>query len=412
MTQYYLQPIDGLCYCEDVMNEENIKKTRIIFDNKCNPITNANQYIKHLRTFETGSYNTLKRVAGDLCFLYNFLSIAGLSINEIDVNVLAGFVYYLAIYRVKPIDGERKLRYAIENALVSKPRVLKNKNEKIVYINRAMSMNEKSIGRIFERAILYLGYLFREGIFRNQGLIKQLSVRRNAIGYLRAQGIEVERHESIAINRDQLVTVEEIDNIRKNATAPYELLLYFILEKTGFRIGEGLGLKIAMSKTPSVKDIKGDISFTGERWRIEVVWRPENDSFCRTKGHRNRDIELTKEESYIFELLLERYLKWRERYCEDMELNWLFINRNGKQLTYDTTYKQFRRTLYKSGISRKVKLHFYRHTWATNQILSGVPIEFVSKALGHKDKDTTEEMYFHLTGRSLVQIRERLDKKL
>jgi site-specific recombinase XerD len=42
-----------------------------------------------------------------------------------------------------------------------------------------------------------------------------------------------------------------------------------------------------------------------------------------------------------------------------------------------------------SGINKIMTFHCARHTFATNGISLGIPIEIVSKLLGHKDLKTT-----------------------
>ncbi|MDN5655471.1 MAG: tyrosine-type recombinase/integrase, partial [Kocuria sp.] len=41
--------------------------------------------------------------------------------------------------------------------------------------------------------------------------------------------------------------------------------------------------------------------------------------------------------------------------------------------------------------------HWYRHTAATRMLRDGVPIEVVSKLLGHADITTTAAVYGHLS---------------
>src|SRR5205085_968020 len=64
------------------------------------------------------------------------------------------------------------------------------------------------------------------------------------------------------------------------------------------------------------------------------------------------------------------------------------------------------------GITKKVTFHIARHTFATTVTLSnGVPIETVSKILGHT-KITTTQIYAKVVERKLKDDMNALKKKL
>jgi site-specific recombinase XerD len=68
---------------------------------------------------------------------------------------------------------------------------------------------------------------------------------------------------------------------------------------------------------------------------------------------------------------------------------------HGHPLTYTAVYDLVRRLRRRTGID--FDLHWYRHTAATRLLRDGVPIEVVSKILGHADLSTTLDVYGHLT---------------
>ena len=64
------------------------------------------------------------------------------------------------------------------------------------------------------------------------------------------------------------------------------------------------------------------------------------------------------------------------------------------------------------GIEQRVTFHLARHTFATTVTLEhGVPIETVSKLLGHTDIKTTQ-IYARITKRKIESDMNRLKKKL
>ena len=76
------------------------------------------------------------------------------------------------------------------------------------------------------------------------------------------------------------------------------------------------------------------------------------------------------------------------------------INRGFKQLAADC------------GIDRKLTFHMARHTYATEITLShGVPMETVSRMLGHSRVDTTQ-IYAHVTDNKIGTDTQALDERI
>lgn len=64
-----------------------------------------------------------------------------------------------------------------------------------------------------------------------------------------------------------------------------------------------------------------------------------------------------------------------------------------------TLYDHFNRAVNKSGVSR-IRIHDFRHSFATNMICSGAPIVAVSRYLGHSTITMTLNTYTHLLEKS------------
>jgi integrase/recombinase XerD len=67
----------------------------------------------------------------------------------------------------------------------------------------------------------------------------------------------------------------------------------------------------------------------------------------------------------------------------------------GQALSYPAVYDLVRRLRRRTGID--FDPHWYRHSMATRALRDGVPIEVVSKLLGHASVTTTMSVYGHLT---------------
>jgi integrase len=168
-------------------------------------------------------------------------------------------------------------------------------------------------------------------------------------------------------------------------------LLWTLLEETGLRLGEALGLRHCDWKTG-----------TGTTAQVEVVPREDHPHGLRAKsGHRR---------VFIGSALDRLYGDWVWALCEagaDVELDdwdnaYIFCNlRRGPRfapLRPESVYKHLGvRKKDVPGLPPHMTPHWYRHTHATALLLSGVPMHVVSRRLGHADIQTTINTYAHVT---------------
>lgn len=402
----YRKKIKGLCYVEDVLDKNGKKVAKMIFDNKCNPITEANNYLRELRITSVSSYNSLNVIARELCHFYNFLIVANISINELDKEWLAEFINYLT-----KIDTNKN-RYSIENSLLNKiPLCDKDTNFKITQIRKFGRLKDKYIFRIFDRAIRYLQYLKESKQYKIKLDLERLKSKRVKLGFLKAKGLHISQQKIEPIANEKILTEEQIERIKEEASKrnDYQRFLYFLLEKTGIRIGEALGLIITDYDGFDVKSIKGDIYFKDGEWKVKVVWRSDNPIDSLAKGHSVRIINIADNDKYEFESLLDRYLKSRTRKLKNKTSKWLFVSNRGSKLKQNTAYKRFKNTL-KNACPEcidDITLHSFRHTFCTNEIMKGVPLEIVAKIVGHKSPKTTFDLYVHYSGERMEKVREK-----
>lgn len=81
------------------------------------------------------------------------------------------------------------------------------------------------------------------------------------------------------------------------------------------------------------------------------------------------------------------------------------------QLQYRTLTKQVKRVVEIAGIQKNIGLHCARHTFAVLALTKGMPIESVSRILGHTNITTTQ-IYAKITMRKLNDDFETLKSKL
>lgn len=71
--------------------------------------------------------------------------------------------------------------------------------------------------------------------------------------------------------------------------------------------------------------------------------------------------------------------------------------------------KALRAAVKKAGVAKHVTAHTFRHSFATQLLLSGADIRTVQELLGHKDLRTTQ-IYTHVIGQHSSGTRSPLDR--
>lgn len=91
----------------------------------------------------------------------------------------------------------------------------------------------------------------------------------------------------------------------------------------------------------------------------------------------------------------------------------LFRNSQGNPWKKDTVVQKFRRIRDKLKLPKDLINYSYRHTFATNAMLSDLPIETVSELMGHVDTRMVGRVYGHLDQHSkhLVSAAARVKKQ-
>ncbi|HEY5455714.1 MAG TPA: tyrosine-type recombinase/integrase [Acidothermaceae bacterium] len=90
---------------------------------------------------------------------------------------------------------------------------------------------------------------------------------------------------------------------------------------------------------------------------------------------------------------LEERLAWGEGWTDS---GFVFVRENGEPFAPPSISQRFERLCITGGI-RRIRLHDLRHTCATLAQASGMPVERLSKMLGHADVKITLSIYTHST---------------
>ena len=175
----------------------------------------------------------------------------------------------------------------------------------------------------------------------------------------------------------RVLTAAEMQAILDACTRLRDRLLFATLHDSGVRIGEALGLR------------HEDIA-AAER-EITIVPRV-NANGARSKSRHQRTIPVSAG-------LIRLYGDYLHAEYGDLDSDYVFVNLfaepRGQALSYPAAYDLVLRLRKRTGID--FDPHWCRHGMATRMLRDGVPIEVVSKVLGHASVTTTATVYGHLT---------------
>jgi site-specific recombinase XerD len=113
------------------------------------------------------------------------------------------------------------------------------------------------------------------------------------------------------------------------------------------------------------------------------------------KGKKDRTIPLMPE----LRTALQRYVGDREQQENIVDVETVFLARNGTSLHPSSIRKLVRKYYTKAGV-RKSGVHTLRHTFSAHNVNNGMSIADLQKVLGHKKKETTLK-YIHVVNTSL-----------
>lgn len=215
--------------------------------------------------------------------------------------------------------------------------------------------------------IYYLIEKYRDKGLSNNTINKRVSLLKRLLNYydVKYQNVKKLREE---INTFTYLTVTEIDmlvryikmNINKNdKKSVRNALILLVLVDTGIRLSELMQLS------------KSDYN--------------SNKGCLMLKKTKNRKQRIVYLSDYTNELLKNN-------------MSSLF----GEKITYSIIYRLFNRVKNKLGFA-KFSPHVLRHSLATNLIIKGADIFFVSKVLGHSSLNITKR-YLHVDNEYLKEV--------
>jgi integrase/recombinase XerD len=324
------------------------------------PVGPIERYLAYLTGIER-SPNTVKAYAHDLKDWFTFLARQELDWQEVRPEDVAGFIAWL---RRPPATrrGPVALLPSVEH-----------------------HCGESTVNRKLSAVSAFYQHAARNGVNLGELLTTWQPAGRRAAGWkpflhhITKGEPQARRTIALKVPRKlpRVLTVSETQAILDACERLRDRFLLALLCDTGVRIGEALGLR------------HEDVA-AAER-EVRVVPR-DNDNGVRIKSGQPRSVPVSAD-------LIRLYADYLHGEYGDLDSDYVFVNLwgqpHGHPLTYPAVYDLVRRLRRRTGID--FDPHWFRHTAATRLLRDGVPIEVVSKLLGHAGIATTSGVYGHLT---------------
>jgi integrase/recombinase XerD len=164
----------------------------------------------------------------------------------------------------------------------------------------------------------------------------------------------------------KFLTEREIEHLREACLTPLENALFEFMFSTGCRIGEIVSLD------------KNSVNWSN---RSVIV---------RGKGDKEREVYFNVRS----DIWLKRYLDDRK----DKDQAVFVTERIPHRMSIAQMRNIIKRISQRAGINKEIHPHQLRHSYATNLLNNGAPLEVIQSLLGHEKSETTR-IYAQLSGR-------------
>ena len=192
------------------------------------------------------------------------------------------------------------------------------------------------------------------------------------------------------------LTVEQEKLFMTYAKTNYHFPIIYAMDRAGLRIGEALALR------------NKDIDYSNSRISIDEslnYYRAEKERKLEgTKTESgNRKVTLFSDVAFVFKSHQKQMKEMMCKYGLNNPNDLLFLSRYRGDFVTDTavnaSIKRIVEKIHADGYKdfpKSVTCHTLRHTFATRCFEKGIPLEVISKELGHADITVTARVYVHL----------------
>lgn len=183
--------------------------------------------------------------------------------------------------------------------------------------------------------------------------------------------------------KEKYLEAEELAALIDGMTVERWRLLTEFLALSGLRIGEATALTM------------DDVDLDALAIHITKTYDPNNEIVTSPKTSDSaRDVYIQPE----LEDVCWRIRKYTRKSCiaYGCRSNLFFCDHNGEHISY-YAYCRYLKTHSQKILGRKITPHVLRHTHTSLMAEAGVPLETISRRLGHSDSKVTREVYLHVT---------------
>lgn len=191
--------------------------------------------------------------------------------------------------------------------------------------------------------------------------------------------------------KTHILTKKEFRKFIRNVSGKEYQLFFRLLFNSGLRLGEAIALTwndinlkdgtISVTKTISKENFHGTRAITS----------PKSKSSIR-KVHIN----------LMLRFRLINYKKYYTKKISNFNSK-MYVFGFNKPLAPTTITRKKDQAFDRAGI-KPIRIHDFRHSYASNLIEHGIPLEFVSKLLGHAKKSTTLDIYVHMDSKKEKRV--------
>lgn len=219
---------------------------------------------------------------------------------------------------------------------------------------------------------------------------RELAALRQFFGYLRDEGrVKVNPADKVEPPeiRRTLPDYLTVDEIRSLFTVFDENDPYEIRDRAIFEMMYSSGLRISEACAMKMSDLDLD------NLMIAV----------RGKGGRERLIPFGEQSKQVIDDYLTNS---REVILKDRDSEYLFISKKGESLNRKSVWRLLKKYISRTGITKTVTPHTFRHSFATHLIENNADLRSVQELLGHLDIATTQ-IYTHMAASQLKEVHRK-----
>ena len=232
---------------------------------------------------------------------------------------------------------------------------------------------------------------FMRGLYKrgldSRSVARHLATLRHFFRFALAEGFIVE-DPAAAIEsprvRSVLPRFLSVDEVDRLLTAPDDKTTIGLRDKAIIEVLYSAGLRVSELCGLQLDDIRFDSGYLS----------------CTGKGNKQRLVPLGRRALEV----LQRYLKEsRAQLAKEQSPSHLFLNRRAGACTRHFVWSMLAGYGRKAMITKKLKPHMLRHSFATHLLDRGADLRSVQMMLGHADIATTQ-IYTHVVEERLKQV--------